>query len=145
MELSPQVPALLMFRPDEERCCSPAHLTTPWGTPAATVPYTGYVPTKNKYIFIYIYIKNSQCSDRTNQKYIFRGRLVWTHIQSLQEWTLLYHWPNLQKQAVSLMLPYYRSLASNSDIKAPCKDQSHCRVFTTSWIRTTWSYFSCYW
>ncbi|KAK1901990.1 Chemokine-like protein TAFA-1, partial [Dissostichus eleginoides] len=31
MELSPQVPALLMFRPDEERCRSPAHLSASLG------------------------------------------------------------------------------------------------------------------
>lgn len=31
------------------------------------------------------FTKNSQRSDRTNQNYIFRGRLVWTHMQSLEE------------------------------------------------------------
>lgn len=74
MEHSPQVPALLMPRPDEERCYSPAHLTTPWRTPAATVHYTYTLPQNNT---------NSQCSDR--QIKTISSENFWTHRQSLKE------------------------------------------------------------
>lgn len=86
MELSPQVPALLMFRPDEKRCRSPAHLAAPPGGHLPPLYHTQVMfPPKKNDNREKKFTKNSQRSDRTNQNYIFRGRLVWTHMQSLEE------------------------------------------------------------
>lgn len=116
MELSPQVPALLMFRPDEER----AQLISP--------PPGGQLPPlyRTQVMFHKKKIINKQRSDRTNQKYIFQRSFgLDTHTEPGGMNTPL----SLAKFSETGSLPdvlYYWTLASKFNIKAQSEDQSHC-------------------